>query len=219
LNQIWKNENWAIDCKHTFIYDSHNNLLTDLTEAWQDECWKDREKYTYTYDAQNNKLTKLNQLFYENGSTDMKNMWTYDENNNSTLVELWGRSSGENWRPAISSLTILYYNNMQSNVEYGFSHKVTAGYVKVPKPLDIVETLHATSLQVYPNPTTGELQITNDELGINNVEIFDIFGRKLNHLITSSSNHLINISHLPSGVYIVKIGTEAGEVVRKVIKN
>jgi len=73
-------------------------------------------------------------------------------------------------------------------------------------------------------------------LRIENVEVFDVYGRKVsshhlitssshhlitsssNHLITSSSNHLINISHLPAGTYFVKIMTEQGEVVRKVVK-
>ena len=34
------------------------------------------------------------------------------------------------------------------------------------------------SVTVYPNPTTGELRITNYELGIKNIEFFDIYGRK-----------------------------------------
>ena len=76
------------------------------------------------------------------------------------------------------------------------------------------------NLNIYPNPTTGELRITNYELGITSVEVFDIYGRNLlsNHLITSSSNHHINISHLATGIYFVKIRTKTGEVVRKVVK-
>jgi hypothetical protein len=79
-------------------------------------------------------------------------------------------------------------------------------------------------ITLIPNPTTGELRITNYELRngvLSAVEVYDIYGRKLqsNHFITSSSHHLINISHLPSGIYFVKIKTEAGEVVKKVIKN
>ncbi|MCL2435539.1 MAG: T9SS type A sorting domain-containing protein, partial [Lentimicrobiaceae bacterium] len=87
-------------------------------------------------------------------------------------------------------------------------------------------------ITIYPNPTTGELEIRNYELGtaaplgassaklINSIEVFDVYGRKVSshHLITSSSNHLINLSHLNSGIYFVKITTDAGEVVKKIIK-
>ena len=84
----------------------------------------------------------------------------------------------------------------------------------------VVETHNCASLRVYPNPTTGELTITNYELRITSIEIFDIYGRNLSshHLITSSSNHLINIAHFPAGVYFVKASTEVGEVVKKIVK-
>ena len=64
-------------------------------------------------------------------------------------------------------------------------------YVGIP---DIAKNDYA--IKVYPNPTTGELRIDNGQLTIENVEVFDIYGRKLlsNHLITSSSNHLITSS-------------------------
>jgi len=84
---------------------------------------------------------------------------------------------------------------------------------------DGIENYAGSAVHVYPNPTTGKLRITNYELRIEGIEIFDIYGRKISshHLITTSSNQ-IDISHLPEGVYFVKIQTEAGEVVKKVVK-
>ena len=83
-----------------------------------------------------------------------------------------------------------------------------------------INMISVNDINIYPNPTTGELTITNYELGITSIEVFDIYGKNLlsNHLITSSSNHHINISHLPTGMYFVKIHTETGVVVRKVVK-
>jgi len=76
------------------------------------------------------------------------------------------------------------------------------------------------NITIHPNPTTGELKIENGELKIENVEIYDVFGKKLSshHLIVSSSNHLINISHLNSGIYFVKVYTDAGEMTKKIVK-
>jgi hypothetical protein len=86
--------------------------------------------------------------------------------------------------------------------------------------LNIEEKKTENRVRVYPNPTTGELTITNYELGITNVEIFDIYGRKhhISYLTSQISNHQINIAHLPAGVYFVKITTEAGVTVKKVVK-
>ena len=103
-------------------------------------------------------------------------------------------------------------------------------------PVGIQENI-ANQIQIYPNPTTGELRIESGELRIENVEIFDVYGKKISsHRLPSSSNsfppplilipppageishHHINISDLSAGVYFVKIYTEKGEVVRKVVK-
>jgi hypothetical protein len=64
-------------------------------------------------------------------------------------------------------------------------------------------------------------------LTIKSIEIFDIYGRKC-HAINSppfmegwqpkADGVVFNISHLQSGIYFVKIYTEAGEVVKKVVK-
>ena len=79
------------------------------------------------------------------------------------------------------------------------------------------------NIKVYPNPTTGELRIlmNNEQLIMNNVEIFDVYGRKIssNHLIPTSSNHLINISNLAAGIYFIRIDTDKGFINKKIIKH
>jgi hypothetical protein len=74
-------------------------------------------------------------------------------------------------------------------------------------------------IRVYPNPTTGELRVTSYELQVTNIEIYDVMGKKHSYGLTILPSYaLLNISHLPAGIYFVKICTEAGEVVRKVVK-
>jgi len=74
---------------------------------------------------------------------------------------------------------------------------------------------------IYPNPTMGKLRITNYELLITNIEIFDVFGRSVGATLPIAQNPEINlnISHLPAGVYFMKIITNNGIVMKKVLKN
>jgi len=83
-------------------------------------------------------------------------------------------------------------------------------------------------IKVYPNPTTGELRIANYELRIDNIEIFDIYGRKVGAKFPSNvlegwqpqaDGVVLNISHLNSGIYFMKITTEQGVITKKIIKN
>jgi len=76
-----------------------------------------------------------------------------------------------------------------------------------------------SNITLYPNPTTGELQVTSYELQVTGIEVFDIYGR--NH--TPHTSYLtphtsLDISHLSAGVYFVKIYTDKGMVVSKVVK-
>jgi len=82
-----------------------------------------------------------------------------------------------------------------------------------------IENIEVTVVKIYPNPTTGELKIESGELIIENVKVFDIYGKVLK---TESRRQkgkiLMDISELPVGVYFLRIKTEQGEVVKKVLK-
>jgi M6 family metalloprotease-like protein len=85
--------------------------------------------------------------------------------------------------------------------------------------LGINDTEKDQNIKIYPNPTTGELQVTSNELQVTNIEIFDVFGKNVSshHLIPSSS-HQIDISHLASGIYMIAIQTDKGIIHKKVVK-
>jgi len=91
-----------------------------------------------------------------------------------------------------------------------------------------IATSKTANISVYPNPTNGELRITNlprwrgqgvDELRIENVKIYDVFGRNIILHSPFSILNSIDISHFPSGVYFILIQTENGVVTKKIIKN
>jgi hypothetical protein len=91
-----------------------------------------------------------------------------------------------------------------------------------------------TGLSIYPNPTKGEFRVQSFEFKISSIEIFDMMGRKVQSLTfnVQSSEFLnfkpetLNISHLPSGIYFIRILTsspseglgEAGVITRKIVK-
>jgi hypothetical protein len=105
-----------------------------------------------------------------------------------------------------------------------FTVKASNYYGDYTKELSIeisplgIEDILQNNLFVYPNPTTGKFTITNYKLRISNVEVFDIYGRNVSNLISHSSNHQMDISNLPAGIYFVKMNTEKGIIVKKIVK-
>ena len=79
---------------------------------------------------------------------------------------------------------------------------------------------------IYPNPTIGELivkiagQARND---MDKIEIYDVMGRNVGANLRvrpiDAETISIDISHLPSGIYVVKINTDKGIITKKFVKN
>ncbi|MDR2972942.1 MAG: T9SS type A sorting domain-containing protein, partial [Bacteroidales bacterium] len=92
-------------------------------------------------------------------------------------------------------------------------------YGNQSKSAQSVSSEFEKSITIVPNPTTGELRVTSYELQVTGIEVFDIYGRAVStHYSLLTTYYSINIAHLPNGIYFVKIVTEQGEVVKKVVK-
>jgi len=75
------------------------------------------------------------------------------------------------------------------------------------------------SIRIYPNPTKNELSVISSRLSVERIEIFNTFGKNvLSHKPLISSETTIDITDLPAGIYFIMITTEAGEVVKKLVK-
>jgi len=88
--------------------------------------------------------------------------------------------------------------------------------INLEKNVSIVSYDNQTEIKVYPNPTTGQLTINNEQLTIKNVELFDVVGSKLSHFTIHDSQFTIDISHLSAGMYFLKIDNNK---LIKIIKN
>jgi len=67
-----------------------------------------------------------------------------------------------------------------------------------------------------PNPTSGIVNIQNLNIPINNITVYNIAGTVV--LSQVINNNFINMSSLQTGIYFVKIKTDEGEIVKKVVK-
>jgi len=75
----------------------------------------------------------------------------------------------------------------------------------------------ATSVNVYPNPNNGTFTIEMTSSVLLGYQLFDAVGKLIESTPRSSTTGHITVSGISSGVYFLKVETENGVVVKKVV--
>jgi hypothetical protein len=124
--------------------------------------------------------------------------------NDACDVEERSQASAENTAP-LRSAKNSSFASIRSNVATNNTGPGT----------NIVETWHAASLQIHPNPVTDLLHIQTDET-ITQIVVLDLNGRELQSL--QGNHRSVNMQALSPGYYIVRIHTETAIVPVKIVK-
>ena len=105
---------------------------------------------------------------------------------------------------------------MTSNLNLSKSNINRFGVTAVPEQGGIV------SLQAYPNPTTGKFIV--DIENIKNpmsgavIVIYNVYGEQVLNIRASGTGFQLDISNQPAGLYFLKMKTEQGSIVTKIMK-
>lgn len=73
-------------------------------------------------------------------------------------------------------------------------------------------------LRVYPNPTTGLVQLHAEEM-MTNIEISDLQGRALLSFDVHERDFSFDISQLPDGVYFLMVMMGEHRRIEKIVRN
>jgi len=105
----------------------------------------------------------------------------------------------------------------------------TSATIPPPPPTNIIDRENVVdavdNIRVFPNPVTDELHIVipSEARDLKTIELFDINGRRvfsqpICQLSIVNCQFSIDMSHLPSGVYILVLHTENGIVTKQIIR-
>jgi hypothetical protein len=73
-------------------------------------------------------------------------------------------------------------------------------------------------IEVFPVPVSGILTIRSDEFKLKNLHLFNHQGRLIKtERIGNPSSHESDLTSLPEGIYLLRMETDKGSVIRKVI--
>ena len=131
----------------------------------------------------------------------------------TTIVDL-GTITNGTWEETIANFTIAtagtynlgFYAYSDANADYIALDDVT---IEIATE---ISNISANNINVYPNPTTGIITITNAENA--NINVYNQIGALVR---TVENTNLIDLSDLENGTYIVKITTATSTIVKNIV--
>lgn len=86
----------------------------------------------------------------------------------------------------------------------------------ISSTLGVDDEILDNSIKFYPNPTSNILSIKSEIIPIDKIEIYSILGKKIKEI--NSGFDSISTDYLSKDIYIIRIYSEKGSIVRKLIK-
>ena len=133
------------------------------------------------------------------------------------------------WKQAtINSVLLSALNNkpsvkfrfyFRSDVNAGSSNNIYIDEINLSGTVGINELENALGLSMYPNPTTGMLNIELETLNgaTASIEITDVLGQTLQTTSLTQPKTQLNIQHFSAGIYIVNINVNNQRISKKLI--
>ncbi|MBI3501348.1 MAG: T9SS type A sorting domain-containing protein [Bacteroidetes bacterium] len=72
-------------------------------------------------------------------------------------------------------------------------------------------------ISVYPNPSTGEFTVSSLQFPVKDIEVYDIYGKKVYQTTVNRKQETLNLSAAGSGIYFLQLKTERGTVTKKLV--
>lgn len=142
---------------------------------------------------------------------------------NTKVVGLSGRTYGDHTAPSATGLFVLNWvapasgtgtvdfyasgigadNSLSTS---GDKTSIAASLTITESPTGITE-INKPQLQIYPNPTSGNLLLSNLQNGKTAIQIFNINGTKVESYSVNISNSTLNldVEVLPAGTYFLQV--------------
>ena len=111
------------------------------------------------------------------------------------------------------------FSTLNLNVGAKYDNICVTAIPILPTYLNTDEFL-ATKFNLYPNPATNIVNITNSEdISVKQVEVYDVTGKLINTQNFNNETEIqLNVETFSSGTYILHLQTNEGMAVKKLIK-
>ena len=136
--------------------------------------------------------------------------------NTTGIVEGIGRISNPCY-PSIDAWGgLACYTKQSQTIQFS---NIDCSAFPIPNRLGLKTVENNSNLNIYPNPATNIVTISNNNQNIESIKRYDLQGRILKTEQVNKSNTQLDISNYQSGTYYFVITTANGSSTKKIMKN
>lgn len=188
---------------------------------------------TYLYDGgavNDTQDDDIQEVIEYTNSTGMPSFQITGLDNNRQYTVQWYNTLGvTSWSPpgspttsantSSSGVLTVIPPDMTNAGDHDYAFIITGG-ASTERKSRIIESGGNSSLQLTPNPSKGIFNLSLTENTGGEVQVINSVGALVyQKTITETNTLVIDLSHKPKGVYYIKVITESGVKVEKIIKN
>jgi hypothetical protein len=71
---------------------------------------------------------------------------------------------------------------------------------------------------VFPNPTQTQFTVVSEQGIVNRIRLYDVYGKLLRTINVNANMAEVDVHELCAGVYVLRVETDSGAVVKRVAK-
>ncbi|QIX62616.1 T9SS type A sorting domain-containing protein [Hymenobacter sp. BT18] len=242
LYQVWNQNSYADASKiDNIVWDASNRMTSSIGSNWANNTWTPTNRVTTVFGSGSGSslgYERLTENFLDSQwQNSLRSAQRYDKYNNY-LGNTYERWTANAWmQTSGSSYTLAYNSNtdvkasvykIYQNAQGGFVNQTKTSFkdFAVVTAAASVAALPTSALQVYPNPTSGKVQLSLASWSAKHAPVQGELINSLGKVVQTMqlvprqgvATHELNLSALTSGVYLLRLRTSEGTVTQRIVR-
>ncbi|MDP4238737.1 MAG: T9SS type A sorting domain-containing protein [Bacteroidota bacterium] len=195
---------WVNSSESQYVYDTNGNLTLDGYYTWNvaTNQWVGDNQDGYAYDSNGNVTTDTQYTWNsvtQQWVNTLKSEYVFDYNYSSQDLILANMYLYQGLKNKLTFVNVSKYEGGNWNL----SQKYTLYYsAQIPSA---IETVHAGTISIYPNPVTNYVTFNIDKYGGSfTLELLDLQGKRLQYKLIQNNSPVL-LETVQSGLYLYRI--------------
>ncbi len=151
-----------------------------------------------------------------------------EANGTWTKMEVTGRAAGDSWDfVSVDEIDMSEFDGQEEvYIAFKYTSTVDGGaatwevdnvVVTGDETISVEENMLSSTLNLYPNPSNGQITIASDNISDAEYKVYSITGEMVSQGVLKNSHNSVDLSNLQGGVYTIHIQENNTTAVKRVV--